>query len=82
MQKPLFRQLQTPYDRGDIYVHHEGDPWAESELLGLPGCPWRHFRRNTIFGVQEPAFLGSELVRALQRMGLVLPMNQNPRRTS
>jgi len=65
--KPVLRVLETPHDKGDILVHHAGDPWAESELLGLPMCPWRHFRRNTIYGRDQfGQSLEPELVRVLQ----------------
>jgi hypothetical protein len=63
--KPVLRVLETPHDKGDILVHHAGDPWAESELLGLPMCPWRHFRRNTIYGKKQTMLLSPELVRVL-----------------
>jgi hypothetical protein len=63
--KPVLRVLETPHDRGDILVHHAGDPWAESELLGLPACPWRMFRRNTIYGREQTLFLLPELRSAL-----------------
>jgi hypothetical protein len=64
--KPVLRVLETPHDRGDILVHHAGDPWAESGLLGLPGCPWRHFRRDTIFGKAPAVRLLPELLATLQ----------------
>jgi hypothetical protein len=64
--KPVLRVLETPHDRGDILVHHAGDPWAESELLGLPACPWRHFRRDTIYGKKQTMLLEPELLAALQ----------------
>jgi hypothetical protein len=62
----FFRVLETPHDWSNIHVHHAGDQLAESALLGLPSCPWRHFRRDAIFGRTSTEFLSPELVRVLQ----------------
>jgi hypothetical protein len=65
--KPVLRVLDTPHDHGDILVHHAGDPWAESELLGLPGCPAIKFRRDSLLGQVSPMrLLGIELSALLE----------------
>jgi hypothetical protein len=73
--KPIFRQLETPHDRGIILVHHAGDPWAESGLLGLPGCPSVGFRRDSLLAQANPMrLLGLELwdvLRQIARAGYV-----------
>jgi hypothetical protein len=73
----LFRQLEVPADRAGILTHHAPNALATSALLGLPGCPWRHFRRDTIYGRKQTMLLEPELVRALQSfMFEAVPMSE------
>jgi hypothetical protein len=67
--KPILRQLETPHDHAAILVHHAGDPWAESVLLGLPSCPWFGYRRDVALGrTSSSRIVGLELAAVLEKI--------------